>query len=117
MNTPLFRFPFSLLVAVVFVSVSLSAVAQNGNPTGNFGRFNALSMTGGSYDPYTMNATRTIPDLTVTGAVGSYPLQWSRTMNSRSPGGSFDLGSGGGWSHSYDWRIGASETFNTKIPG
>jgi hypothetical protein len=53
------------------------ALAQGGdNPTGVWGSFNSHSTTGCSYDPYTGNATRTVPDI----AVGAYPLQWTRTM-------------------------------------
>ncbi len=90
----------TLLFAATF------AQAQNNNPTGNAGFFNGNSSIGCSYDPYTANATRTIPDITVAGAVGSYPLQWARTMNSRNPGGSSLLfGAGGGWSHSYAWSL------------
>gem|GEM_PF-6333708 len=48
----------------------LSALSQNSNPTGAAGRFNALSTTADPYDPYTMNATRTIPELAPAGSVG-----------------------------------------------
>ncbi len=102
---------------LILVCALPAAFAQNSNPTGAGGRFNALSTTGGSYDPYSLNATRTIPELTVTGAVGDYPLQWSRTMNSRGSFGSFDLGSGGGWTHSYYWYLAPSEVFSGKNPG
>src|SRR6186713_1733629 len=105
------RFPIVLLLCTFPGFVAQSGFAQNSNPTGNAGRFNALSTTGCSYDPYTMNATRTIPDLTVAGAVGAYPLQWSRTMNSRGIG-SYDLGAGGGWTHSYYWYLAPSEIFS-----
>jgi RHS repeat-associated protein len=112
-----FRLSTYPLGAVLLGCLTLSSVAQNSNPTGNAGRFNALSTTGGSYDPYSMNATRTIPELTVTGAVGDYPLQWSRTMNSRSAYGSYDLGAGGGWTHSYYWYMSPSEIFSGQTPG
>ena len=80
----------------------------NDNPTGSAGMFNGNSTTGCSYDPYTANATRTINDLTVAGAVGAYPLQWSRTMNSRGGGLGF-FGAGGAWRHSYQWSCTAEE--------
>jgi RHS repeat-associated protein len=90
------------VLAALIALAPLSALAQgNDNPTGVSGIFNGNSNTGCSYDPYTANATRTIPDIIVTGAVGSYPLQWSRIMNSRGGGGF--LGAGGGWRHSYQW--------------
>ncbi|HEY2711467.1 MAG TPA: hypothetical protein VGI60_03055 [Chthoniobacterales bacterium] len=87
----------------------------NDNPTGVAGMFNGNSSTGCSYDPYTANATRTIPDLTVAGAVGAYPLRWARTMNSRAAGGGI-FGQGGGWSHSYRWAIGNSDIYQTTTP-
>ncbi len=82
----------------------------NDNPTGETGVFNGNSNTGCSYDPYTGNATRTIPDITVTGAVGAYPLVWAHTMNSRGGGGYF--GAAGGWRHSYQWSCTA---FNNPL--
>lgn len=95
-----------------------AAFAQNNNPTGYAGVFNGNSTTGCSFDPLTMNATRTIPDLTVAAGTGAYPLQWARTMNSRAPGGSGLLfGTGGGWSHSYAWSTDDSEIFDTVTPG
>ncbi|MBA2436094.1 MAG: hypothetical protein H0V54_13610 [Chthoniobacterales bacterium] len=78
------------------------------NPTGVTGVFNGNSTTGCSYDPYTANAQRIIPDLTVSGAVGAYPLQWARIMNSRQAGGGV-FGQGGGWRHSYEWSCSATE--------
>jgi RHS repeat-associated protein len=56
-------------------------------------------------------------NLRVAGSVGDYPLQWSRTMNSRSMYGSFDLGAGGGWTHSYYWYMNPSEIFDGKLGG
>jgi YD repeat-containing protein len=94
------------------------ALAQNNNPTGAAGFFNGNSATGCSFDPLTANATRKILDITIDAAVGAYPLQWARTMNSRAPGGSgFLFGAGGGWSHSYAWSIDDSEIFNTTTAG
>jgi hypothetical protein len=75
----------------------------NDNPTGVTGEHNGSVTTAGSYDPYTGNAKRFIDDLTVTGAVGTYPLKWTRVLNSRGRAGSF--GGGGGWSHSYHWGL------------
>ncbi|MGI8891402.1 MAG: RHS repeat domain-containing protein [Chthoniobacterales bacterium] len=100
----------SALLATLLLSLgSFSALAQGlDNPTGPTGTFGMASNTGGSYSPYTANATRVIPDLTVAGAVGAYPLQWSRIMNSRAYGGGV-FGEGGGWKHSYQWSCSASE--------
>jgi len=86
-----------------------SARAQmgNDNPTGISGVFNGNVNTAGSYDPYTGNATRSVTDITVAGAVGAYPLAFTRTMNSRyTPGaGTWEMGTAGSWRHSYQWSI------------
>ena len=52
----------------------LSAQVGDNNPRGNSGIFNGQINTGCSYDPYTGNATRSITDIAVAGAVGEYPL-------------------------------------------
>lgn len=103
-----------ILAAALLVHPRL-VFAQNNNPTGPAGVFNGNSTVGGSYDPFTANATRTIPDITVAATVGSYPMVWARTMNSRGIGGLF--GAGGGWRHSYQWTIQNSEIFYSFDPG
>jgi RHS repeat-associated protein len=82
------------------------------NPTGISGIFNGNVTTGCSYDPYTANAMRTITDIVVAGAVGEYPLAFSRTANSRNVwnGG---LGVAGGWRHNYDWYL-ENSPYNTQ---
>jgi RHS repeat-associated protein len=104
--TSLQRFTAKVLGSSLLMILAASAFAQNDNPTGKSGVFNGNSDIGVSYDPYTANTTRTIVDLTVPGAVGSYPLQWTRTMNSRlTEGPSYAFGQGGAWQHSYKWDI------------
>lgn len=80
--------------------------ANVGNPTGNAGQFNGNVSTGGSYDPLTANATRAVTDLTVPGAVGAYPLVFTRIANSRYVGGvaSF-FGDGGQWRHNFQCEL------------
>jgi RHS repeat-associated protein len=87
--------------------LSLRAQVGNDNPTGVSGVFNGNVTTAGSYDPYTGNATRSITDLTVTGAVGTYPLSFTRTMNSRynASAGDWQMGTAGSWRHSYQWSM------------
>ena len=90
------------------VSLTASAMAQvgNDNPAGTAGAFNGEITTGGSYDPYTGNATRSITDLSVAGAVGAYPLAFTRTLNTRyTPGLKSPFGEAGNWRHSYQWTI------------
>jgi hypothetical protein len=90
-----------ILFAALFLSTPAVLFAQgNDNPTGVAGVFNGNSNTGCSYDPYTGNATRTIPDIVVSGAVGTYPLVWARTLNTRGANNG-NLGAAGGWRYSY----------------
>lgn len=67
--------------------------------------FNGNITTGCSYDPYTGNATRTVTDIVVSGAVGEYPLAFSRTYNSRNAGAGLWFGGAGGWHHNYEWSL------------
>ena len=96
------------------LAAALHAQVGNDNPTGPAGIFNGNVTTGCSYDPFTGNATRGITDLVVAGSVGSYPLAFTRTANSRyqEDGG---FGPAGGWRHSYAWEIdGEAETSNSS---
>ena len=75
-------------------------------PPATRGQFNSLVTSGGSYDPLTANATRTVTDLTVPGSVGAYPLTFSRTANSRYVGGLASLfGDGGNWRHNFQYEL------------
>lgn len=107
------KFAFVFL-ALTLLPTGLRAQIGNDNPTGPAGAFNGNITTGCSYDPFTGNATRSITDLVVTGAVGKYPLAFTRTANSRYlQAGQFGFGQAGGWRHSYAWEIDDSETFST----
>jgi RHS repeat-associated protein len=92
---------------VLVMTTSLRAQIGNDNPTGTSGVFNGNVNTGCSYDPYTGNATRSVTDLAVAGAVGTYPLAFTRTMNTRyTPGaGTLEFGQAGTWRHNYQWSI------------
>lgn len=97
-------FALSILLALGLAAApSLRAQVGNNNPTGPAGSFNGAVTTGGSYDPFTGNATRSITDIVVPGAVGEYPLAFTRTTNSRDT--SWDFGSAGAWRHSYNWQM------------
>jgi RHS repeat-associated protein len=113
MNRPRLVLFFLLLLLLVFLP-QLDAQVGNNNPTGVSGIFNGQVHTGCSYDPYTGNAHRTIPDLVVAGATGKYPLALTRTSNSRDAAGSA-FGKPGGWRHNYQWIL-ASSTVGS-IPG
>lgn len=101
---------FTLTLAVLLAVSAISQVhAQVGvnNPTGPYGAFNGSVTTGCAYDPYTANLTRSIPDISIAGAVGEYPLALVRTYNSRNAfGASFGYS---GWRHSYEWSIDDSQ--------
>src|SRR5437899_8257696 len=103
----IFRQLASAILLTVVMSMSAHAQMGNDNPTGISGVFNGNVTTAGSYDPYTGNATRSVTDITVAGAVGAYPLAFTRTMNSRyTPGvGTLEFGAPGSWRHNYQWTI------------
>src|SRR5437588_11569806 len=66
----------------------------NDNPTAVAGDYGGSITTGGGYDPYTGNGKRVIDDIVVPGAVGAYPLKWTRFLNTRS-----------GWTNSYQYGL------------
>lgn len=114
MNTRISQlFVTGLCIAALAVGIAYSQTSNgdppdndiggNDSPTGVTGDFNGTVNTGGSYDPYTGNAQRTICDITVPGAVGAYPLKWTRFYDSRSA----EVGTGipVGWRHSYQWTM------------
>ena len=68
------------LLAFLPLAFPLQAQVANQNPTGWSGIFNGQVNTGCSYDPYTGNATRSITDIAVAGAVGEYPLALVRAQ-------------------------------------
>ncbi len=108
MKIPSFRLAGLLVISLALCGIQ-SSLAQlgNDNPTGTSGQFNGNVTTGGSYDPYTGNATRSVTDLVVAGGVSSYPLAFGRVNNSRyTPGvDNFQFGAAGNWRHTYQWSI------------
>jgi len=108
--------PYVLFLFVFSLSLGSSLYAQVGdnNPGGHSGIFNGQVNTGCSYDPYTGNATRSITDIAVAGAVGEYPLALVRTANSRAPSTTEVFGWAGGWNHNYNWILEDSPTGNAQ---
>src|SRR5947207_10353810 len=120
------------LASIVLLPISsIYADVGGDNPTGTSGQYNGNVTTGCSYDPYTGNATRSVTDLVVAGGVGSYPLAFTRTMNSRYTAGVGNVpafGTAGTWTHSYRWTIdpvtvasggggvGLPQTYNVNYP-
>ena len=100
------KITFGACILIALFTGVASAQLGNNNPTGTAGQFNGNVTTGCSYDPYTGNATRSVTDLVVVGGVGTYPLAFTRTMNSRYfAGNATPFGAGGNWTHSYAWTI------------
>src|SRR3989440_3916362 len=95
---------FAIAFVVATPEVRGQSPTGNDNPTGVAGDYGGSITTGGNYDPYTGNAKRVIDDIVVPGAVGSYPLKWTRFLNTRD-GGSHQFGSSGVWSHNYAWAL------------
>jgi hypothetical protein len=109
------RGPSLLLVLLVLFTSASSVRAQVGgdNPTGVSGIFNGnLENTG--VDPWTGNATRSITDISVAGAVGEYPLALVRTANSRAPSTTEVFSWSGGWNHNYNWILEDPPNGNTQ---
>jgi RHS repeat-associated protein len=94
------------LLALTFAAAGVRAQVGNDNPTGPAGIFNGNVTTACSYDPYTGNAKRSVTDLVVAGSVGSYPLAFTRTANSRNQLPlNYQFGEPGLWHHSYEWTM------------
>ena len=104
-----------LVAALLFTICSPPLHAQVGdnNPTGVSGIFNGQA-GGCGYDPYTGNATRSITDISVAGAVGDYPLALVRTANSRTPSTTEVFSYAGGWNHNYNWIMEDSPATSTQ---
>ncbi len=100
-------------LACVLTASPLRAQVGNNNPAGQSGIFNG-QVGGCGYDPYTGNATRSITDIAVAGAVGEYPLALVRAANSRRPSITGVFGWQGGWNHSYNWTMDDSPVANTQ---
>lgn len=96
-----------IVLTLLICARAFSTELGDNNPTGVAGEFNGNVTTGGSYDPFTGNATRSITDIVVPGAVGAYPLAFTRTMNSRvfDPNVAHPFGVPGNWRYSYQWEI------------
>ena len=92
-----------LVLSLLFAPLLFAQVGDN-NPSGASGIFNGQAGACG-YDPYTGNASRSITDIVVSGAVGEYPLALVRTANSRAPSATEVFGWAGGWNHNYNWRM------------
>src|SRR3954468_20690158 len=81
------------VVCVGLIGASHALAQGDDTPTGLSGGFGgSITTGGGSFDPYERNATRSITDIVVPGAV--VPFTYTRIWNSRS-----------GWSDNWSWRF------------
>jgi RHS repeat-associated protein len=99
------KLTFLLFAAAIFTQAELFGDFEQGgdNPAGVSGIYNGNVTTGGSYDPYTGNAMRSVDDIVVPGSVGAYPLKWTRYFNSHVTRNDSEMG--GSWRFSYlDYR-------------
>jgi RHS repeat-associated protein len=104
------RLAFFLIFALGIVGSSVALPPPPGSdpsvdPTGDAGVLKGNVVTGGGYDAHSGNATRSVTDLHVPGAVGVYGLDFTRHFNSTAAGRYFAPTSfgRGGWSHSWEW--------------
>jgi YD repeat-containing protein len=103
---------FSLLLATGLPqSAPATEPGQEKDPTGDAGALKGKVETGCGYDPRTGNASRSITDLHVPGAVGENGLDFTRHWNSLSAQPDLptstesDPFGPGGWSHSWHWSV------------
>lgn len=107
LSTPNARRHLFVILGGLLIALSthdLLGQVGNDNPDGASGIFNGQA-GGCGYDPYTGNATRSITDISVAGAVGAYPLALVRTANSRAPSTTEVFSWSGGWNHNYNWIL------------
>ena len=94
----LFRFLHARFVVLCVGLIGASHVLGQGQaggdtPTGLAGSFGgSITTGGGSFDPYERNATRSVTDIVVPGAV--IPFTYTRIWNSRK-----------GWRHNWQWEL------------
>ena len=93
--------------------MTASIGAGGDTPTGASGSFSGSIQTGaGSFDPYERNASRTITDIVVPGAV--IPFTYTRTWNSRSSSHNNYSLLGSGWHNNWSW--GLEDLWYTDLP-
>ena len=112
-NNPMQLRGYYALALFLLFTPALFAQVGNNNPSGPSGIFNGQAGACG-YDPYTGNASRSITDIAVSGAVGEYPLALVRTANSRTPSTSEVFAWAGGWNHNYNWIMEDSPARNAS---
>ena len=108
MKAPLVRISVgALFFLAVWQAGNLSAQSSSGepdaDPTGNAGVLKSNVATGCGYDARTGNASRSITDLSVPGALGVYGLEFTRHWNSIPSEGGDTCFVNTGWTHSWRW--------------
>lgn len=92
---------FALFSLLVLGLSPAKAQEPDVDPSGNAGALKAQVETGGSYSPYSGNASRSVTDMQVPGAVGD-GLAFTRHWNSTEEGAGKPFATGG-WTHSWNW--------------
>ena len=105
----LFFFFFALGMSVLLAQGPGPGPTPDVNPEGNTGALKTRIETGGGYDAHSGNASRSVTDLRVPGALGVYGLDFTRHWNSIPPEEDeaqavwpTDFGFSG-WAHSWGW--------------
>jgi RHS repeat-associated protein len=109
---------FLFALPVASLRAQTPAATPDENPEGNTGALKAQITTGGSYDAHSGNATRSVTDLHVPGALGVYGLDFTRHWNSI-PNDYYNAFAelpssfgASGWSHSWEWHATEEETLD-----
>src|SRR5437764_1338826 len=113
---------FFVVLQTMAVLGQTPASTPDENPEGNTGALKAQVTTGGSYDAHSGNATRSITDLHVPGALGVYGLDFTRYWNclrndydNNFAWTSPNFGAPG-WSHSWEWHALEEDTSDKLDP-
>ena len=110
-----FAMPTTFLALVISCSTLYSQSPVPVYITGPGGSYNGKITTGGSYDPYTLNASRTVTDVVVNGSVTKIPLTFTRSLGSRFDTSIFGESKvaflGSVWAINLEWQL--EEVANT----
>jgi YD repeat-containing protein len=105
---PLICLTFSLLLAAGLPRATATEPGPDKDPTGDAGALKDKVETGCGYDPRTGNASRSITDLHVPGAVGENGLDFTRHWNSLQAQPEIPTSTPfgpAGWTHSWNWSV------------
>ncbi|MEY2583985.1 MAG: hypothetical protein QOD80_11, partial [Verrucomicrobiota bacterium] len=99
-----------------FERQAVAFTTPDDNPEGNTGALKSQVTTGGSYDAHSGNATRTVTDLHLPGALSTLGLDFTRYWNSvpndvENPYAVLPRSfAASNWSHSWEWYANEEDT-------